>query len=130
MNDKFMDDGGSEDYEYAEMQLILTKVIKIPPKTGENHSTGITGECAYIDGQISDLYNSLHMKIDKMTAGTYIVFYTGNFRKEQLCRKMNTILYCPHEVKIKRISAKRFGTGFLNDLERRNIKRSFAEFYK
>ena len=121
---------GSEDYEYAEMHLILTKVVKIPPKTGENKSTGITGECAYIDGVVSDVYNSVHLRIDKMTAGSYIVFYTAKFKKEQLCRKLNTIFYCPHEIDIKRISAKRFGQAFLNDLERRNLKRSFAETYK
>ena len=79
-----MDDGGllTDDYQYAEMQLILTKIVKVPPKTGENKSTGITGECAYIDGRIDDLYNCIHMKVDKMTAGTYIVFYTAKFRKE------------------------------------------------
>jgi hypothetical protein len=82
MNDRFMEEGGSEDYEYAQMQLIVTKVIKVPPKTGENKSEGITGECAYIDGIVDDLYNSIHLRIDKMTAGRYIVFYTAKFRKE------------------------------------------------
>ena len=35
-NDRFMGDGGQgeDDYEYPEHQFILTKVIKIPPKTG------------------------------------------------------------------------------------------------
>ena len=36
LNDRFMGDGGQgdDDYEYPEMQFILTKVIKVPPKTG------------------------------------------------------------------------------------------------
>ncbi len=65
------------------MQLIVTKVIKVPPKTGENQENKIvTGECAFIDGITDDLYNSVKLKIDKMTAGKYIVFYTADFRKE------------------------------------------------
>lgn len=51
-------------YEYPEMQMILTKVIKMPPKTGANSSDDITGECAYIDGVTSDLYNCMHLKIN------------------------------------------------------------------
>merc|ERR1712146_159780 len=56
MNDRFMEElkGGDEEYEYANMQLIVTKCIKMPPKTGQN-------------------------RIDKMTAGKYFVFYTANF---------------------------------------------------
>ena len=84
MNDRFMDDFAthSEEYEYAEMQLILTKVIKVPPKTGQNTSEEITGECAYIDGVIDDLYNTTSLKVDKMTAGKYLIFYKANFSKE------------------------------------------------
>ena len=43
MNDRFMDDtmGGKEDYQYAEMQLIVTKVVKVPPKTGSNNTDDI-----------------------------------------------------------------------------------------
>lgn len=39
INDRFITaDRGDEDYEYAEMQLIVCKAIKIPPKTGANTS--------------------------------------------------------------------------------------------
>ena len=82
MNDRFMDDlhGGDENYEYANMQLIVTKVIKVPPKTGRNTSEHtVTGECAYVDGICDDLYNTASLKIDKMTAGKYLIFYTANF---------------------------------------------------
>ena len=41
-----------------------------------------TGECAFIDGVTSDLYNAVHLKIDKMTAGKYLVFYTAKFSKK------------------------------------------------
>ena len=100
MNDRFMDEtfGGSDDYKYAEMQLIVTKVVKVPPKTGENNSDEVTGECAFIDGVTDDLYNCTSLKIDKMTAGKYLVFYTANFSKTQLCRRLNTIFYAPIEV--------------------------------
>ena len=67
--------------EFAEMQLIITKVVKIPPKTGNNNTEEVTGECAFIDGLVSDLYNSANLKIDKMTSGQYILFYTAKFRK-------------------------------------------------
>ena len=80
-----MTDGGfdaDDDYEYAEMQLIITKSVSIPPKTGKNHTNKIHHECAFIDGITTDLYNSAHLKIDKMIAGRYIVFYTANFRKD------------------------------------------------
>ena len=70
-------------------------MLKIPPKTGKNSSAAISGECAYIDGVTSDLYNSVHLKIDKMTAGKYIVFYHAKFKKDQLCRKMNVVFYSP-----------------------------------
>jgi hypothetical protein len=53
----------------------------MPPKTGENNSDSITSECAYVDGITSDLYNYCHLKIDKMTAGKYIIFYTAKFSK-------------------------------------------------
>ena len=56
------------------------------------------GECAYVDGITDDLYNSCKLKIDKMLAGKYIIFYTANFRTDQLCRKMNLIFYSPYEV--------------------------------
>lgn len=82
MNDRFMEElkGGDEMYEYAEMQLIVTKVIKVPPNTGANQSDKISsGECAYIDGVCDDLYNTCSLKIDKMTSGKYLVFYTANF---------------------------------------------------
>ena len=84
MNDRFMIDSGEmdEEYEYAEMTLIVTKVIKIPPETGKNSTELVTGECAYIDGVVSDLYNTCHVKINKMTAGKYIAFYKANFKKE------------------------------------------------
>lgn len=104
------------------MQLIVTKVIKVPPKTGENQDNKIvTGECAFIDGITDDTYNSVKLKIDKMTAGKYIVFYTADFRKEQLCRRLNVILYAPYEVKLKRLSARNFGSDFLNQLQRLNF---------
>lgn len=78
-----MEDNADDNYEYAKMQLIVTKVIKVPPKTGENQDNKIvTGECAFIDGITDDTYNSVKLKIDKMTAGKYIVFYTADFRKE------------------------------------------------
>ena len=28
-------DGGQEEFEYAQMQLIITRIIKVPPKAGE-----------------------------------------------------------------------------------------------
>ena len=90
------------------MQLIVTKVIKVPPKTGENKGDEIvTGECAFIDGITDDIYNSVNLKIDKMTAGKYIVFYTADFKKHQLCRRLNVIFYSPLNVKLKRLSALR-----------------------
>ena len=88
MNDRFMDENDQDDegvdasYDYPEMQMILTKVIKMPPKTGENHSSDITGECAYIDGISSDLYNCMHLKINQMNAGKYIMFYTCAFKPD------------------------------------------------
>ena len=130
MNDRFMGegDGGTEDYEYAEMQMILTKVVKVPPK-GVKKDTGVTGECAFVEGGTGDLYNDLIVKIDKMTAGNYILFFTANFKPDQLCRRLNVIFHSPHEVKMKRVSAKRFGMPFLADLERRNFKRFHDENY-
>jgi len=101
LNDRFMDDVDlkeGDEYQYAESCIIVTKVLKIPPKTGKNSSAAISGECAYIDGVTSDLYNSVHLKIDKMTAGKYIVFYSAKFRKDQLCRKMNVVFYSPQDV--------------------------------
>jgi hypothetical protein len=103
------------------MQFIVTKVVKIPPKTGQNSSDRITGECAYIDGVTSDLYNCVSLRINKMTAGKYICFYKANFRKNELCRRLNTIFYSPYELPLKRISAKKFGADFLDELERRNF---------
>ena len=132
MNDRFMDANEVnivDDYEYAEMQLIVTKAIKLPPHTGQNHTFKTLGECAYIDGTIEDLYNTCHVKIEKMTAGRYIFFYTAKFRRDQLCRKLNVILNCEHEhdLKLTRISARKFGTTFLNRLERKNLERSWEE---
>lgn len=131
MNDRFMEElkGGDEEYEYAEMQLIVTKVIKVPPKTGQNQSDDVTGECAYIDGLCDDLYNTAAVKIDKMTAGKYLIFYTANFNHTQLCRRLNVVFYAPHEVPIKRVSAKQFGAHFLQDLEFRNQKRHMKDDY-
>ena len=120
------EEGGDENYEYAEMQLIVTKVVKTPPKPGQKRGKH---ECAFIDGATSDLYNSVHVKINKMTPGQYIVFYTADFNKDQLCRRLNVILQSTDEVKIKRLSARKFGLGFLNDLERRNFKRSVNNEY-
>mmetsp|Transcript_24542 Transcript_24542/g.38062 ORF Transcript_24542/g.38062 Transcript_24542/m.38062 type:complete len:137 (-) Transcript_24542:11-421(-) len=128
MNDRFMMEGElDDDYEYPEQTLIVTKVIKVPPQTGKNESELVTGECAYIDGTISDLYNTVNVKINKLTAGKYIVFYSAKFKKEQLCRKLNTIFYGPEKVDMKRVSAKRFGKDFLEELEARNFKRNCLE---
>ena len=123
MNDRFMGDGdyGLNDYEFAELTLIITKVIKVPPKRGKPGE--VHSECAYIDGITSDLYNNVTQKIDTLTAGNYIVFYTGDFKHNALCRRLNTIFMSPHDVNLKRISAKRFGKEFLDDLRRRNFKR-------
>ena len=128
LNDRFINDGNTpEDYEYADMQLIVTKVLKQPARTGKNKSNFNKGECAFIDGTHCNLYNTIHTKINKMTAGSYIFFYTGNFREEQLCRKLNIVLHTPVEnLKIKRISARKFGKSFLNLLERENFLRSVA----
>ena len=76
----------------------MTKVIKVPPKTGQNQTDEITGECAYIDGISDDLYNTASLKIDKMTAGKYLVFYSANFDMKQLCRRLNVVFYAPFEV--------------------------------
>ena len=64
------------------MQLIVTKAVKMPPNTGKNRTFKTIGECAYIDGKITDLYNTCHVKIDKMTAGRYVIFYTAKFRSD------------------------------------------------
>ena len=83
LNDRFMDEMNlDEDYAYAEMQFIVTKMVKIPPKTGRNNSEVITGECAYVDGVVSDLYNNVSLKVDNMTAGKYLCFYTANFKPD------------------------------------------------
>ena len=111
-----------EEYEYAEAQLIVTKAIRTPVKSGEKE-TKLTGECAFIDGVTSDLYNSVSLKIDKMTAGKYIVFYTAKFRKDQLCRKLNVIFYSKYQVELKRLSARKFGIGFLEEINRLNWQR-------
>jgi hypothetical protein len=98
LNDRFMEVNELnmvDDYEYAEMTLIVTKVIKMPPKTGKNRSSRTLGECAYVDGVIADLYNTCHVKLKKMTAGRYIFFYSANFRRDQLCRKLNIVLNAP-----------------------------------
>jgi hypothetical protein len=42
----------------------------------------ITGECAYVDGVIADTYPSISLRINNMTAGRYIAFYTAEFSKE------------------------------------------------
>jgi hypothetical protein len=42
----------------------------------------VQGECAYINGNIGDLYNNINVKIDSMSAGTYIVFYSANFKSD------------------------------------------------
>ena len=73
-------DGGHEFYEYAQMQLIICKVIKVPPKDGKLEN--VQGECAYINGNLGDLYNSINVKIESMTAGTYIAFYCANFKSD------------------------------------------------
>ena len=135
MNDRFMDEKDEDNfdnapYEYPEMQMILTKVIKMPPMTGANTSDDITGECAYIDGVTSDLYNCMHLKINQLNAGKYIMFYTCAFKPDQLTRRLNTIMYAPIELPLKRISAREFGTTFLDDLERRNFNRQNMFNYK
>ena len=73
-------DGGHEDYEYAQMQLIITKIIKVPPKHGQ--ISNVQGECAYIDGNIGDLYNNINVKINTMSAGSYVAFYTATFKPD------------------------------------------------
>ena len=121
---------GVNDYEYPEMTFILTKVVKIPPKTGKNSSDRVTGECAYIDGVTSDLYNCVHLKVNKMTAGKYIAFYKADFKNNELCRRLNTVFYSGYELKLTRITARNFGNEFLEDLDRRNFKRHCTEDYK
>ena len=111
------------DYEYPEMTFIVAKVVKIPPKTDKNTSERITGECAYIDGVTSDLYNSVNLRVDRMTAGKYLCFYTARYPQDNLCRKLNTIFYAPYEVKLKRVSARLFGKDFLEHLEEINYFR-------
>lgn len=75
-----MEDGhhGHENYDYAELTLILTKVIKVPVKHSKSGAT--KSECAYVDGVTGDLYNSITLKVDTLTAGNYIIFYTGEFK--------------------------------------------------
>jgi hypothetical protein len=55
-------------------------VIKVPPKNGQIEN--VQGECAYIDGNIGDLYNNINVKIKDMSAGTYVVFYSANFKAD------------------------------------------------
>jgi len=123
MNDRFMGEGhaGIDNFEYAELSLIVSKVIKVPPKRGRVGN--IDSEVAYVDGITSDLYNTATVKIDTLTAGNYIVFYKGEFNSKTMCRRINTIMMSPHEIPLKRISAKRFGKEFLDDLRRRNFHR-------
>ena len=121
-------DGGEDDFEYAEITLIVAKVIKVPPKRGRIGQ--IESECAYIDGVTSDLYNTATVKINTLTMGNYIVFYSGNFKNKTLCRRLNTIIMSPNELPLKRISAKRFGKEFLDDLRRRNFRRQHEPNYK
>ena len=75
----FNEDVDLDEYEYPEMELIVCKLIKIPPKTGKNRSDNVMTECAYIDGKKGDLYNSMHLRINKMSAGKYLVLYKCNF---------------------------------------------------
>ena len=110
MNERFMSDGHveNENYDYAELTLILTKVIKVPVK----HSKvgAVKTECAYVDGVTGDLYNNINLKVETLTAGNYIVFYRGEFKgHQQWCHRLNNILMCPHHIDLKRISAKMFG---------------------
>ena len=113
------------------MSLIVTKVLTRPPKDKDTEETRVTGECAFVDGITSDLYNNVHLKINKMTAGKYLVFYTAKFRKENLCRRLNTIFYSPFDIELKKRSARKFGDFFLAELTQKNFKRQCAgeEFY-
>jgi hypothetical protein len=125
MNDRFGElYSGQDNYEYAEMQLIATKVIKIPADSELNRTGKPIGECAFIDGVQSDIYNTVHLKIKKMTAGRYVFFYTAKFRRDQLCRKLNVVLHSKEGPEFKRLRAKEFGIPFLNNLERKNFLRS------
>lgn len=111
-----------DDYKYAEMQFIVTKKLQKPALADDEDQTPTTtGECAFIDGVTSDLYNSCTIKIDKMTAGKYLCFYTAKFGKKQLSRKINVIFYGKNEVKMRRISAKQFGSGFFDEILRLNF---------
>ena len=94
----------------------MTKVLTRPPQKDEDQSR-VTGECAFVDGITSDLYNTVTLQIKKMTAGKYLIFYTAKFEKEHLCRKLNSIFYCPYEVKLKRVSAQKFGNYFLEEIK-------------
>ena len=62
-----------ENYDYAELSLILSKVVKVPVKHSKSGAT--KNECAYVDGITGDLYNSVTLKVETLTAGNYIVFY-------------------------------------------------------
>ena len=73
------DDVNLDEYEYPELELIVCKLIKIPPKTGKNSSDNVMTECAYIDGKKGELYNSMHVRINKMSAGKYLVLYKCDF---------------------------------------------------
>ena len=109
------------------MQIIVTKVLKIPTDTKYNHTDHPIAECAFVDGARTDVYNTCHVKIKKMTAGYYVFFYTAKFKKDQLCRKLNVVLHSPHDPKrypLRRLDAKEFGSTFLETLERKNFLRS------
>ena len=98
MNDRFNDFySGNDDFQYAEMQLIVTKVINIPIEDKNNTTGKPIAECAFVDGAHTDIYNTCHVKIKKMTAGYYVFFYTAKFRRDQLCRKLNVVLHSPHD---------------------------------
>ena len=58
--------------------MIVTKVLTRPPQKDDEQSR-VTGECAFVDGITSDLYNTVTVKINKMTAGKYLIFYTADF---------------------------------------------------
>ena len=108
------------------MQLIVCKVVKLPPRSEKNKTFKTKSELAFVDGVTQDLYNTCFVRINKMTSGRYIFFYTADFNKNQLCRKLNVILNCKSKdknIQLTRVSARKFGAPFLKALERKNLER-------
>ena len=108
INARHMDETMRGNYLYASLKCVLVRLSDRPQKKDQPQ---IQKDLNFIEGDYYD-GSTLHLKINVLNKGEYLLFYEYEWTKHHECQKTIINIYCQYDIKLQRIEESQFNEDF------------------